>query len=168
MVLLGTDSLCRVREGLVVPVPHWLRTAVGRPAVHQPHKLTAAKVKWFWKIWRPLSQTSEQPVSLHRKKTTNKIKANNAQPSGQGLEVFLWGNLEFYWNGEIHCTMRRWLGSNWMVLFERITLSPPLGTTCASFLWPRWPLWSRLDLGQQIHSPLWSPLWLWEPHLTFP
>lgn len=54
-----------------------------------PHKLTVNKVKWFWKIQRPVSQPPEQAVRLHHKKTTNKIKANN----GQELEKFRspWG-----------------------------------------------------------------------------
>lgn len=123
MVLPGTDSHCGVRGGLAVRVPCWLRTAFRRSAVHQPW-ITAAKVKRFWKIRRPLSQPSKQAVSFHHKKTTNKIKANNAQPSEQGLELFLWRNLEFYWNGEIQITMRRWLGSNWMLPFCSVTLFP--------------------------------------------
>lgn len=129
-------------------------------------KLTAAKVKWFWKTWRQLSLWAG--MSRHHKKTTNWIKANNAKPSDQGLEVFLWRNLEFYWDGEIQITTRRWLGSNEIVLFDGIALFPPFGTTSASFLWLWWPLRSRRDPDQQIHSPLWSSLWLLEPHLTFP
>ena len=102
-----------------------------------PHKLTATKVKRFWTIRRSSSQPSEQAVSTRYKQTTNKIKTNNAQPSNQELEIFMWRNLEFYWNGEIQITMRRWLGSNWMVFLDGITLFPPwLVVPCPHHLAP--------------------------------